>query len=292
MTTTTSEPGRTLRKSAAFVLLLAGCLPRSARESFAIPEPVERVVVRVDTGEVLVTGSVGATGATVDVELDCRTVVPDYEVRADGGTLRVALAAGTDASACTGRFEIVVPRQASLDLRTGVGDVRVANLRGSVSVVTYDGSVSLTDVAGTLDVVVPDGDVAGDGIESAEATVTVGAGDVRLVHGAAPVQVDLAVILGDVEVLVPAGAYDVDAETTSGLVQVSGVDERREAPNAIRLGAERGNITLTGYEAGGPERPALRSLRSTSQTDTSSANVANRRLSAGPASVQPKSSST
>ena len=277
---------------AAFIAVLVGCIESSSHESFEISEPVEHVVVRVDTGEVRVSGSDGITGATVDVELDCRTVVPAYEVRVDDGTLHVTLEAGFDACACEGRFEIVVPRRASLELRTGAGDVFVADLRGSVSVVTYDGSVTLTNVAGPLDVTVPDGDVVGDGIESTETTVTVGAGNVRLAHAASPVQVDLAVIMGDVEVTVPAGAYDIEAEAVCGTVRVSGIDDLREAPNGIRLGAERGNITVTGYDAGGLARVDLGSFRSTSQTHSISVNAASRPLPVRPDAAQPNSSST
>ena len=306
MTTTTTKPnsahgGRpflsalrnaTTIAAAAFLLVLAGCIESSAHESFEILEPVEHVVVRVDTGEVRVSGSDGITGAAVDVELDCRTVVPEYEVRADGGTLRVALDAGFDASACSGRFEIVVPRRASLELRTGAGDVFVADVRGGVSVVTYDGSVTLTNLAGPLEVAVPDGDVVGDGIESTETTVTVGAGNVRLAHAAAPVQVDLAVIMGDVEVTVPAGAYDIEAEAISGTVHVSGIDDRQEAPNGIRLGAERGDITVTGYGAGDAGRFDLRSLRNTNHTHGTSTDAVNQPLPVWPAAEQPNSSST
>jgi hypothetical protein len=306
MTTTTTETsnehgGRSfpsaLRSAttitpAAFIALLVGCIESSSHESFEIPEPVEHVVVRVDTGEVRVSGSDSITGARVDVELNCRTVVPGYEVRAADGTLRVALDADTDASACTGRFAIVVPRQASLDLRTGAGDVVVADLRGNVSVVTYDGSVTLANVAGPLEVTVPAGDVVGDGIGSTATTVTVGAGNVRLAHAAAPVQVDLAVIMGDVEVTVPAGAYDIEAEAISGTVHVSGIDELHEAPNGIRLGTERGDITVTGYEADGPERLDLGSLRTTNDAHSTSTDAANQPLPVWPAAEQPNSSST
>ncbi len=291
------RPPRALRRhitalpSAALAVALAGCLEHGALESFAFDEPVERVVVRVDAGEIRVSGSDDVTGAAVEVELDCRTVAPEYQVRVDGGTLLVSLDADLDASACTGRFELAVPRRASLDLRTGDGEVLVANVRAGVRIATYDGGVALENVAGGLDVAAPDGDVIGVGIAGADVKVTVGAGHVRLAHAAAPERLDVSVILGGVDVVVPAGAYDVETNVVSGTVRLSGVVDRPEAPNRIRIGAERGDIMLAGYGAGDPERLDPRDARIASQTDSINTSGAPGPLPVRPAAAQPNSSS-
>ena len=117
------------------------------------------------------------------------------------------------------KFEITVPRQTSLDLKTGGGDVRVSNLEGDFHVKTSGGDVEVTDVKGDLDAVTSGGDMRVRQLTGNLVLRTSG-GDIRAegISG----HVDVHTGGGDVEVsLLRGNAQGGEVETSGGEISVA-----------------------------------------------------------------------
>jgi DUF4097 and DUF4098 domain-containing protein YvlB len=229
----------------ATITLVAGCAESYEDETFELEGPIDEVVVSVDTGDIDLRVGREERGRVV-VEMDCRTEAPPVDVTLDGTTLRVNMDAGNGASACTASFEITVPRQADAELRTGGGDVAIDGLEGDVTVATYRGDVRAGSLTGALDLTAVAGRITAWDLESTEALLTIGAGDLEAAFTGIPRAVDAVVTVGDVTLDVPRAAYRVEAASETGEVGVEGVDERRSADNEILVEVTSGDILVLG----------------------------------------------
>jgi DUF4097 and DUF4098 domain-containing protein YvlB len=115
-------------------------------------------------------------------------------------------------------YVVTVPDEASVEVRTGSGDVRIGDVRGAVSARTGSGDIELGRIPSDL-------------------SAQTGSGDVRLRQGGGNVRV--ATGSGDVFVRV-AGAGRLEVETGSGDVDVDGASGRAR----VRTGS--GAIAVTG----------------------------------------------
>jgi DUF4097 and DUF4098 domain-containing protein YvlB len=224
---------------------LSGCAENSYSESFDLDGPIDRVVVDVDTGDVDLRPGSGQ-GGRVDVEMTCRTAVPQIDVFLSGSTLHVSMDAGNGASACDGSFEIVVPGLADVDLRTGSGDIAVEGTSGEAELLTYDGDIRVDGLSGSLELSAVSGAINATALESGECGLTVGAGDVEASFATVPELVDIEVGAGDATVNVPASVYRIEADSDAGEVLVSGLVEQQAADNEIWIAVTSGDINIIG----------------------------------------------
>lgn len=234
----------------AIILALAtisyvACEENESTDLFELRESVDRVVVNVDLGDLTVLGRPGQ-GATVEVSVECRTAVPDYDVRREGSTLYIELEAGAGASACEGNFYIAIQSDASVELNTGRGEIAVARIDGDVQAVTYQGGVTIADIQGETDIRTINGDVLGTGLGERAGFVEIGAGDADLHYVSAPSLVEVETINGDATVSVPKGNYRVEADTGSGQVRLEGLAHQKSAGNALVLTVDSGDIFISG----------------------------------------------
>jgi DUF4097 and DUF4098 domain-containing protein YvlB len=117
------------------------------------------------------------------------------------------------------RFEIQVPRQTSLELKTGGGDVNVSELEGTIRLKSSGGDVEASEVKGNLDGETSGGDIRVRQL-SGDLRLHTSGGDVRAASVSGRVEVHSAG--GDIEVsLVRGNASGGEVETSGGEIHVA-----------------------------------------------------------------------
>src|SRR6478609_3791573 len=96
---------------------------------------------------------------------------------------------------CSVSYRVVVPDNVALEIRTTRGDV---TLRG------YRGSASITSTSGRIDI----GGYCGNSLDARAS-----AGAITVQADCAPPRMILRTTSGDIRAVMPAGRYDLDAET-------------------------------------------------------------------------------
>ena len=165
----------------ATALLAAGLASRANAAEFAKSYPVTSrpdVRIKTDDGNVHV-----VTSETSQVEFrvtyEGYTIDKNLFITSAQDGARVELAARVKSALIIGvntrrlSIEVRMPKNSDLRLETGDGDVDVASVNGTVSVVTGDGRVKVARLSGTLDLRTGDGGVTADALK----------GDVKLRTG-------------------------------------------------------------------------------------------------------------
>jgi Putative adhesin len=129
---------------------------------------------------------------------------------------------------CSVRYRVVVPDNVPVDVRTGSGTVSFRDYRGSARIGTRAGNIDVTGFCGFALQARSD------------------SGDVAVAAGCPPQQLSLRASSGDVQAIVPAGRYQVDATSASGRHVVRGVDARSDAPFAIQALSSSGDVVVEG----------------------------------------------
>lgn len=210
------------------LLALPGCaIPgsSSATQSYEIAEPVQRLVVNAEAGQVEVTSGDGPVRVTETVHY--RTDKPRTTHSVEGGTLRLAGTGCADRELpCHIEIEARVPSGTVVDVTTEAGEVRLRDLAGAVTVTTQAGAVE------------------GTSLSSERVSVTTEAGAASLQFVAPPTDVQAATELGAIVVKVPRGvayAVQVDAEVGSADVRV---DQDRSSTHKISARTQVGGVRV------------------------------------------------
>ena len=220
--------------TAAALLALCGVIVaaseglRSSKSSRAlVSEPVERIVVKTDTGDVEIRA--GLTGNVVIDRKDAWILDrPEITQSVNDGTLYIE-------SSCDGLgfffrcetdFTIAAPSGVDVEVAGDAGDVHLKGLRGRVRVDTDSG------------------DIDADRLEPVTLEARTDAGDVTLDLFGAPARTVVATDAGDVALIVPFGAYRVDAEADTGEVEVAGLLRDDLAPQRITAAADAGDVSI------------------------------------------------
>ncbi|MDL4775715.1 MULTISPECIES: DUF4097 family beta strand repeat-containing protein [Thermomonosporaceae] len=139
---------------------------------------------------------------------------------------------GIGTSNCNVGYLVRVPRATAVELRVHAGDIRLKDLRSSVSALADLGDVTGTGLRGT-----PDGSVS----------ATADAGDVRLTFASPPGSIVTRADSGATEIKVPrAGRYAVDAKSTYGHRTV-GTSGDPTAKITINARSDSGDISVVPY---------------------------------------------
>jgi DUF4097 and DUF4098 domain-containing protein YvlB len=229
----------------AALTLATGCADTAISETHEIEADIERVEINVQVGDLMIKAG-EARRASIDVLIDCRCAAPEHTVHMDGTTLRVELDAAGAAGACTARFELIVPADVTVDLKTWAGNVELQGLRGDAAITTYDGDIDLDDITGALELNAVAGHVTGTRLDAATCTARTGHGDIALGFTAMPGQVDARVILGNATLTVPAEAYRIGAEARQGTVTLDQVTHDAAAATTLQATTDAGDIAILG----------------------------------------------
>ena len=129
---------------------------------------------------------------------------------------------------CSVGYRVVVPDNVALDVRTTGGSVTFRGYRGSARVTTGRGAIAISGYCGnSLD-------------------ARAGGGDIDLEATCAPPRLSLRSASGSIRAVLPAGRYDLDAESTSGDERVRGVTPTADAPYAVQALSTSGDVSVEG----------------------------------------------
>jgi hypothetical protein len=129
---------------------------------------------------------------------------------------------------CTVDYRVIVPDNVAVDIRTSGGHVSLRGYRGSARVTTGGGRIDVADYCGnSLD-------------------ARAGGGDIALEAACAPPRLSLRSTSGSIRAVLPAGRYDVDAESSTGRESIRGLISRADAPYAIQLLSGSGDVSVEG----------------------------------------------
>ena len=129
---------------------------------------------------------------------------------------------------CTSNYRVAVPENVPVAIRSGDGDVRIAAFRGSAEVTTGAGNVFV------------------DGFCGFALSVKTGSGAARATATCSPQSLNLRSSTGDVQATVPAGGYRVEADSSNGDTEVSGIQRNAGAPYEIQALSDAGDVTVRG----------------------------------------------
>src|SRR3954452_17668553 len=229
--------GRVVAISALLVVggalaLAVGALAstRELRASYPVTGAVEGLAFDLADGDIVVIG--GGRRDTVAVSRVERYAfghTADTQPRVDGATFRVRSRCPTSLlGSCTVAYRVVVPDNVGLDIRTTSGSVSLRGYRGSARVSTGEGGIEISGYCGNaLD-------------------ARAGAGGITLQAACAPPRMTLRTGSGAINAVMPAGRYDLDAESSSGHASVRGVTPRSDAPYSVQVLSGSGDVSVEG----------------------------------------------
>jgi hypothetical protein len=147
---------------------------------------------------------------------------------ASGGELTISSRCPRSAMlhVCSSRYRVTVPDNVRVTVRTTSGDVRFNGYRGSASVDTGSGDISVASFCGFA------------------LRARAQSGDVNAGASCALERMELRSRTGDVRAVVPAGRYQVDAETDDGERTVRGVTVAEDAPFQIQALSSAGDVVV------------------------------------------------
>jgi hypothetical protein len=174
-------------------------------------------------GDVTVKGT-SESGARVVVTSNIRDLESVFDLRFDEQPHGVQIVAHRHSGTMWGnhinlKFDIQVPRQTSLELKTGGGDVRTSDLEGAMRLKTSGGDVEVSDVKGNVDGETSGGDMRIRQL-SGDLMLHTSGGDIRASDVGGRVEIHSAG--GDIEVgLVRGNAQGGEVETSGGEIIVA-----------------------------------------------------------------------
>jgi hypothetical protein len=198
-------------------------------EKFAVAEPVHKLVVAADAGDVKVVAT-DADRVTVRRTTHWVTKEPKPTKTVSGGVLRLAGDCdGWTTFRCETSYRVEVPSGLAVDVKADAGDVDV---RG---------------VTGTVNLSSDSGDVSAHGLTGARLRATSQSGDVRLGLVTSPSSIEALSDSGDVDVELPRGEYALDTHTDSGDTSVHGIIRYDRADHAVKARSDSGDVTVRAH---------------------------------------------
>jgi Putative adhesin len=131
---------------------------------------------------------------------------------------------------CSSSFRLVVPDNVPVAVRAFAGTVRLRGYRGSARLTTRGGDIDVRGFCGF----------------SLQARAE--SGDVTASAACAPQSLVLRSTDGSVRAFVPAGRYQVEAESTNGAERVRGVASVSDAPFSIQALSSSGDVAVEGRQ--------------------------------------------
>jgi Toastrack DUF4097 len=202
-------------------------LDHEKSEQFTISQPVRKVVVASDAGNVEVIAT-ATKRVIVHQKTHWVTSKPTPERTVSAGVLRLAdgCKRGWPIFRCDTSYRIEVPRSLDVEAHTDAGDVLVRGVGGPLAMASDAGDVKATDLTGT------------------HVTANSGAGDVHLAFAIAPSSIDAQTDAGDVDIELPRGEYALNADTDAGDTSVSGIVRYDRSAHAVKARSDAGDVTV------------------------------------------------
>ena len=196
------------------VVLLAGTasvigffMVRTDVDTSVFRQPVTKVKVTSDTGDVHIEAGTAGPGATVVSHGVSAFRTAEHHERVRDGVLEVkAVCRGglmVVADSCSIDFDITVPPGTAVNVTSTTGDVGVFGTEGPVNVRSGTGDVRVHGTDGTVLLAVNTGDIRADGVKGGQVTTRTHTGDTRLGFSVSPDAVTATSDTGDLRLQVP-----------------------------------------------------------------------------------------
>jgi hypothetical protein len=227
--------------------VLAGCYVsvgalQHRTRSYQVSGPLRALVVHGQVGRIDVTGDSSGT-ISVTEQLTFRHTAPAVTHQVAAGTLTLASSCPALES-CSVGYDIRVPPGLAVQVASHVGTIRLHGLAGRVTAQAGTGIIELDSVSGPVEVSTHAGEILGQDIASARATLRLSTGRIEMTFSAAPATVSATAAVGSVTLRVPGGVrYAVHASATVGSTVV-GVTRSAGSPHVITAGTTTGSIII------------------------------------------------
>lgn len=216
-------------------------------------QDVRTVELTLETGNVgvnVITGK--GTRPTLERSFTSSLRSPGETLEQDRDTLRVRANCGRFTGDCSTDYQLTVPAQTQVTVRTGRGHVSVKGLRASLAAQVDVGDVRLADVRGRrITAHSQTGNVTLSEVRFRTADARTDRGQVRVDSTSGFSRLRAISRTGDVVVTLPhrAGPYSVDASSREGsrTVGVPNVRHSQQAASAsVEARTVRGDVTISG----------------------------------------------
>jgi hypothetical protein len=195
--------------------------------SYGFAGPLLGVEIEIGRGDVEILGGGRSDVHVRRTESYAYGHEPRERLALDGGVLRIASdCASLVVGSCSAAYSVAVPDNVPVTVNVAHGDVRLAAYRGSAHLATQGGGISVDAFCGFV----------------LEATAK--QGDVDVATACSPERLDLRSDSGDVRAVVPPARYRIDADSSSGRVDVRGLDAADDAPWEIRALSGSGDVSV------------------------------------------------
>ena len=206
-------------------LWLASSGTRSS--SYAFSGPLSGIEIDVGSGDVQILGGGRSDVHVRKTERSAYGQSPRERLDLESGVLKIgSQCASLIVGTCSAKYELAVPDNVALTIRTTDGDVRLEGYRGSADVATTRGRIAIEAFCGFL------------------LQATAGKGNIDVDTACAPERLDLRSDSGDVTAIVPRGRYRIDADTNDGRVLLRDVVAADDALWEIQALSGSGNVTI------------------------------------------------
>jgi len=196
--------------------------------TYSVTGAVNRVTLDLAGANATVLG--GGSGRAVEVrrtdEFSFGRRAKAQRAVADGELRLRSRCPATVLASCSASYQVRVPDNIPVTVKTSSGDVRFSAYRGSASIDTTTGDISVGGYCGFL--------------LSARAE----SGNVLASTSCSPERLVLRSRSGDIRAVVPAGRYRVDADTDTGTRRVVGLTAAEDAPFQIQALSTAGDVDV------------------------------------------------
>jgi hypothetical protein len=202
----------------------------------------------MDSNDIAVRGTTGATGVDVTRKLSWSTNSPTISETWSGDVLNVSVdchSFGIGAS-CSVDYTVEVPPAVAVEADVSSGDIAVSGLSAPAKLSTSSGDVRVHGLtAESLDARSSSGDLIFDGLAAKSVKARATSGDIRLTFASAPTTVDAQSTSGDVTVTMPHSdmTYKVSMDATSGDIS-SDIGNNDTGTGSLSLRATSGDIRV------------------------------------------------
>jgi len=206
--------------------ILVAVLSREGTRTQRVDGEITRVEVLSERGALTVRA--GAPGGADLVSRERWILIgPDVDATVRDGTLRVDVTCPRmSLVSCSADLDLGVPQGVALEVKTIRGNLEVDGLDGAMTVLSEDGDVTVRGAPPSVDARSVTGRVTAE-LSSPPDTVT------------------LRSETQDVRLVMPSGAYDIQADSTLGSERVEGVRDVPDSPRTIIASSGAGNVSVT-----------------------------------------------
>ena len=193
-----------------------------------LPLSLSGIELRVQSGDVAI---VGGSQNGVSINREDRSAfapLPREQRSISSGILRISsdcpeLLMGS----CTASYQIGVPNDVPISIRTEQGNIRLDGYHGSADIATNSGAINVEGYCGFV-------------LGAASAS-----GNVSVLSSCSPERLILRSDTGNVSAAVPAGDYAIQAASNDGRTTVRGLVDDGGAPWAIEAFSNTGNVSVS-----------------------------------------------